>query len=132
MGVHLARYVAADLMLDTVPYNAHTTAADALWMRCPVLTAPGETFSARVCAGLLSAIGMDDMIAIDLDDYTARAIALARDAAARAALRARLNDVRAGVLFDTAAFARHFEAGLKTAWERACDGLPRAAIGVAA
>ena len=130
MDVHLARYSVAELMLDTAPYNAHTTAADALWMGCPVLTVPGRTFAARVCAGLLSTAGLDDLIARDLDDYTRTAIALARDEARRADLRTRLRGTRTRVLFDNAAFARHFETGLSAAWQRAVDGLPPVTIDV--
>ncbi len=123
LPLHLARYAIADLMLDTTPYNGHATNADALWMGCPVLTLPGVTFASRVCAGLLDVIGLRDLIATDPDDYVRRAVALAGDRAALAALRAGLADVRQSILFDNATFAREFEAGLFAAWERRLAGL---------
>jgi len=62
---HLARHRAADLFLDTLPYNAHTTASDALWAGLPVLTLPGRAFAARVAASLLAAIGLPELICSD-------------------------------------------------------------------
>lgn len=87
---HLARYRHADLFLDTLPYNAHTTASDALRMGVPVITQPGVSFAARVGASLLNAVRMPELIVPDAHAYVALAIALGRDAERRAALRERL------------------------------------------
>ena len=73
---HVARYALADLFLDTFPYGAHTTAADALWMGTPVLTLPGLSFASRVCSSLVSAAGIGELICIDLGAWTAKAIEL--------------------------------------------------------
>jgi hypothetical protein len=108
---HLARLSLADLVLDTLPYNAHTTASDALWVGVPVVTCPGSTFAARVAASLLTAVGVTDTIAKSLDEYEAIALRLAQDAAARRALRERLVASRmSSPLFDAAGFARDLEA----------------------
>jgi predicted O-linked N-acetylglucosamine transferase (SPINDLY family) len=108
---HLARHRAADLFLDTLPYNAHTTACDALWAGLPVLTRIGETFAGRVAASVLGAIGLRELITETAADYERRAIALAADPARLAALRGRLAQNRLTMpLFDTGLFARHMEA----------------------
>jgi len=106
---YLSRYRHADLFLDTDPYNAHTTASDALWAGCPVLTAPGRTFAARVAGSLNHHLGMPAMNVPDDDAFVARAIALGNDPAALAALRAELAGRRDhSGLFDMAAFAGDF------------------------
>ena len=103
---YLARYQHADLFLDTHPYNAHTTASDALWAGCPVLTAPGNTFAARVAGSLNHHLGMDDMNVADDQAFIATAIALGNDAAALQATRQRLTEARErSSLFDMAGFA---------------------------
>ena len=84
---HLARHRLADLCLDTLPYNAHTTASDALWAGLPVLTCLGETFAGRVAASLLKAIGLDALITRTLAEYEALALRLARDPAYLATLK---------------------------------------------
>ncbi len=111
---YLARYRHADLFLDTHPYNAHTTASDALWAGCPVLTCPGETFAARVAGSLNHHLGLDDMNVADEPAFIATAIALGNDAAALQALRARLAQARrhAG-LFDMAGCAGDLSALLQ-------------------
>ncbi len=76
---HLARHRAADLFLDTFPVNAHTTASDALWAGCPVLTMAGETFVSRVAGSLLRTIGLSELVTGSLEDYQATALRLARD-----------------------------------------------------
>ena len=76
---HLARHRLADLFLDTLPYDAHTTASDALWMGLPVLTCPGKTFAGRVAASLLTAAGLEELIAQSLEDYESMALKLARN-----------------------------------------------------
>jgi len=109
---YLARYRHADLFLDTDPYNAHTTASDALWAGCPVLTTPGRTFAARVAGSLNHHLGMDVMNVDDDAQFVARAIALGTDAGQLGALRAELAARRDGSsLFDMAGFATDF-AGL--------------------
>jgi predicted O-linked N-acetylglucosamine transferase (SPINDLY family) len=107
---YLARLQHADLFLDTGPYNAHTTASDALWVGCPVLTQPGATFAARVAGSLNHHLGMDGMNVIDDEAFVARAVALGRDADARAALRVDLAQRRRrnSGLFDMAGFGRDF------------------------
>jgi predicted O-linked N-acetylglucosamine transferase (SPINDLY family) len=114
---HLARYALADLFLDNLPYGAHTTAADALWMALPVLTLPGRSFASRVCASLLSAAGLGDLICATPEIYVARAIALGRDRAAAAALK---NQLAAGrdtcLLFDTPRLVAHLEDLYRQMW----------------
>jgi predicted O-linked N-acetylglucosamine transferase (SPINDLY family) len=108
---YLGLYRHADLFLDTWPYNAHTTASDALWAGCPVLTWRGEAFAGRVAASLLHAVGLPELVADGVEDYVARAIALAQDAGERARLRAYLEGPgHASPLFDTRATTRALEA----------------------
>ena len=108
---YLALYRAADVFLDTWPYNAHTTASDALWAGCPLVTLRGETFASRVAASLLSAVGLPELVCDDVAGYVAKALALARDPAERARLRVHLEGAgRASALFDTAATTRALEA----------------------
>jgi len=116
---YLALYRHADLFLDTWPYNAHTTASDALWAGCPVLTILGETFAGRVAASLLHAVGLPELVADSIDGYVARACELARDDAARARLREHLaGPGRASPLFDTAATTRALERAYETMVEQ--------------
>ncbi len=106
---YLARYRHADLFLDTHPYNAHTTASDALWAGCPVLTTPGQTFAARVAGSLNQHLGLDAMNVADDPAFVATAVALGNDRAALAALRAQLSAAREqSALFDMAGFAADF------------------------
>jgi predicted O-linked N-acetylglucosamine transferase (SPINDLY family) len=112
---HLARHRLADLCLDTLPYNAHTTASDALWAGLPVLTCLGETFAGRVAASLLKAIGLDALITHSFAEYEALALRLARDPAYLAALKDRLIRNRDGnLLFDTQRATRHIETAYQT------------------
>ncbi|MCC6195960.1 MAG: tetratricopeptide repeat protein, partial [Burkholderiales bacterium] len=112
---YLALYRHADLFLDTWPYNAHTTASDALWAGCPVLTLRGETFAGRVAESLLTAVGLPELVAANVDDYVARAVALAGNRDERARLAAHLaGPGRASPLFDTAATTRALEAAYET------------------
>ncbi len=98
---HLARIPLADLFLDSLPYGAHTTASDALWMGVPVLTVAGRGFAARVCGSLVSAAGLSDMVMTTEADYIEKAVALGHDPGALKALRARLAEARDHcVLFD--------------------------------
>jgi predicted O-linked N-acetylglucosamine transferase (SPINDLY family) len=108
---YLARYAVADLFLDTTPFNAGTTANDALWMGLPVLTCAGQTFASRMAGALLTAARLPELITTDLDAYTERAVQLATTPDACARLRAHLEHEREhGVLFDTPRFARALEA----------------------
>jgi predicted O-linked N-acetylglucosamine transferase (SPINDLY family) len=118
MEEHLARHRQADLFLDTLPYGAHTTASDALWAGLPVLTLLGTAFAGRVAASLLSAAGMQELIARTPEEYEALALELAFDRARHAALRARLARNRAQPLFDTDRFRRHIEAAYVTMRDR--------------
>jgi predicted O-linked N-acetylglucosamine transferase (SPINDLY family) len=112
---HLARVGAADLFLDTLPYNAHTTATDALWAGVPVITCPGETHASRVAGSLLKAAGLPELITSTMAEYEALAVSLAQDLDRLRALRERLMRSRASApLFDTPAFVR----GLETAYTR--------------
>jgi predicted O-linked N-acetylglucosamine transferase (SPINDLY family) len=113
---HLARLQLADLFLDTLPYNAHTTAAEALWAEVPVVTCRGSAFAGRVGASLLTASGLPELICADLDAYQRLATELAREPARLAALRQRLRLSRTSVpLFDTRRYTREFEALLHAA-----------------
>src|SRR6185295_18710123 len=87
--VHLARHRLADLFLDTIPYNAHTTASDALWAGLPVLTCRGTQFDGRVAASLLETIGLTELVTHSIEDYESLALALTRDPARLAALKTR-------------------------------------------
>ncbi|TCZ52278.1 O-linked N-acetylglucosamine transferase, SPINDLY family protein [Roseicella aquatilis] len=99
---HLARYAVADLFLDTMPYSAHTTASDALWMGVPVLALPGRSFASRVSASLVSAAGMPELVCDSPADYVERAVALGQDRDRLRACRTRLLEHRdTSVLFDT-------------------------------
>jgi predicted O-linked N-acetylglucosamine transferase (SPINDLY family) len=116
---HLARHRCADLFLDTLPYNAHTTASDALWAGLPVLTCIGTTFSGRVAASLLRAIGLPELITHSLDEYAALALQLAGDPERLDEIRRKLLAHRTTwPLFDTDRFRRYLEAGYVEMWER--------------
>ena len=126
---YLARLQLADLFLDTNPYNAHTTASDALWAGCPVLTAPGATFAARVAGSLNHHLGLADMNVADDDDFVRRAVELATTPGALAALRSDLAARREGAaLFDMRGFATDFAALLRRMAERHRAGLRPAAL----
>jgi predicted O-linked N-acetylglucosamine transferase (SPINDLY family) len=117
---HLARIAHADLFLDTLIYNAHTTASDALWAGVPVLTLPGDAFASRVGASLVTAAGLPELVARDRAHYKALAIQLAGDRRHLAALRARL--AARGALYDTGAFAKRLEALYEQIWARHLAG----------
>jgi protein O-GlcNAc transferase len=116
---HLARLQLADLFLDTLPYNAHATACDALWAGVPVLTCTGEAFAARVAASLLNAVGLPELITANLGEYEALALKLATDRAMLGDLRAKLARNRATApLFDTDRYCRHLKRAYVAMWER--------------
>ena len=119
---HLARHALAGLFLDTRPYNAHTTASDALWMGSPVVTCPGNSFQSRVAASILTAAGVPELIAPSLAAYEALALSLARDPQSLSRIRAKLTENRETcALFDIARFTR----SLEDAYLRMCNGRTR-------
>lgn len=119
MADHLARHRVADLFLDTLPYNAHTTASDALWTGLPVLTQRGEAFPGRVAASLLRAVGMPELIASDPQSYEELAVELAGNPEKLAAIRRKLAANRLTTpLFDTELYARHLDAAYMAMFER--------------
>jgi predicted O-linked N-acetylglucosamine transferase (SPINDLY family) len=129
---HLARHRLADLFLDTLPYNAHTTACDALWTGLPIVTCKGTTFAGRVAASLLTAIGVPELAADSLAEYEALALRLATVAEARASIRTKLERNRSAYpLFDTARSTRHLESAYATMWERHSRGEPAISFDVA-
>jgi predicted O-linked N-acetylglucosamine transferase (SPINDLY family) len=116
---HLARHRLAGLFLDTLPYNAHTTASDALWAGLPVVTCTGNTFAGRVAASLLNAVGLPELVTGSLTDYEALASRLASSPTELAEVRARLSANRTTMpLFDTGRFRHHIESAYVTMWER--------------
>jgi predicted O-linked N-acetylglucosamine transferase (SPINDLY family) len=122
---HLARQSLADVFLDTLPFNAGTTASDALWAGVPVVTRPGEAFAARMGASLLHALGMPELITQTPEEYVALAVRLGQDPQFLAETKAKLAANRATQpLFDTARFRRHIEAAYVAMWERVQRGEP--------
>ncbi|PTX54947.1 putative O-linked N-acetylglucosamine transferase (SPINDLY family) [Litoreibacter ponti] len=128
---HLARHAHADLFLDTFAYNAHTTGSDALWMGVPVITLRGRQFAARVCASLLGAVGLDELICETEAEYEALILELAQAPDRRAALRTHLETKRLKLpLFDTEGYTRALEAGFEAAHARWRDGQAPADISI--
>ena len=127
--LYLARYKSCDLFLDTLPYNAGTTASDALWAGLPVLTCRGDTFAGRVGASLLSALEMPELIAKDLAQYEELAVDLALRPAHLEKIKQQLGRQRLSApLFDTPRFTRHLEAAYTGIYERYHAGLPPAEL----
>jgi predicted O-linked N-acetylglucosamine transferase (SPINDLY family) len=125
LSEHLARHRVADLFLDTLPCNAHTTASDALWAGLPVLTCLGETFAGRVAASLLNAIRLPELITATLEDYEQLAVKLATHPEKLATIKRRLAENRSTTpLFDTKLFTKHIEAAYIAMYERHQAGLP--------
>lgn len=130
-GQHLARHRLADLALDNLPYNAHTTACDALWAGIPIVTTPAETFASRVAGSLLRAMDLRELVTASLADYEALALALATDATRLAELKAKVSANRVtSRLFDTAQRTRNLEAAFTRMWERHRHGEPPADFAV--
>lgn len=128
---YLVRHRLADLYLDVLPYNAHGSAADALWMGLPVLTCRGETFPGRVAGRLLAGLGLAELATASLAEYEATALALARDPARLADLRRRLAAARRDApVFDMAGFARDLERAYRGMAERRRAGKPPEAFAV--
>jgi predicted O-linked N-acetylglucosamine transferase (SPINDLY family) len=122
---HLARLRLAGMFLDTVYYNAHATASDALWAGLPVITCPGQTFASRVAGSLLNTVGLPELVTQSLADYEALALKLARDPELLAAIKQKLARQRASYpLFNTERFTRHMEAAYTAMWQRYQQGEP--------
>jgi predicted O-linked N-acetylglucosamine transferase (SPINDLY family) len=122
---HLARHRAADLCLDTLPYNAHATASDALWAGLPVLTCIGESFASRVAASLLRAIELPELITDTQQDYESLAVELAINPDRLQGIRQKLARNRLTTpLFDTQLFTRHIEDAYTQMYERYHADLP--------
>ncbi|NTW51246.1 MAG: tetratricopeptide repeat protein [Chlorobiaceae bacterium] len=129
LAEHLARHRLADLFLDTLPYNAHTTASDALWAGLPLLTQIGESFAGRVAASLLNAIGLPELITSSPEAYEALAIELATRPEKLAAIKLKLDANRlTAPLFDSDRFVGNFEAAYEKMYERYQLDLPPAHI----
>jgi protein O-GlcNAc transferase len=131
---HLERQRLADLYLDTFVVNAHTTASDALWVGLPVLTLCGRTFQARVCASVLYAVGLPELVTYTASDYEALALALAlvEDRSRLAGLRERLHVNRLTCpLFDTEGYVRHLERAYELLWWERQAGRPAHPLWVA-
>jgi predicted O-linked N-acetylglucosamine transferase (SPINDLY family) len=132
LAEHLARHQRADLFLDTLPCNAHTTASDALWAGLPVLTCLGSTFAGRVAASLLTAVGLPELVTTSLADYEALALQLATQPQKLQAIRSKLHAQRDTMpLFDTPGFTAHLEQAYVQMHARYRQGLPPAAMAVA-
>ncbi len=127
-AAHLGRLSLAGLVLDTLPYNAHTTASDSLWTGVPVLTVSGQSFAARVAAGLNTAIGLPELIVTDLAAYEAMAVALAKDAKKHKALKTKLaKNRKTKPLFDAPGFCKAIETAFTRMAEQAsCGESPKA------
>lgn len=129
---HMARLQLADIFLDTLPYNAHATASDALWAGVPVVTCKGEAFAGRVASSLLLAAGLPELVTATLADYEALALKLARDPTALALLREKLARSKVTApLFDTDRTRQCIEAAYRQMLERAARGEPPASFKVA-
>jgi predicted O-linked N-acetylglucosamine transferase (SPINDLY family) len=121
---HLARLRLADLFLDTLPYNAHTTASDALWAGLPLLTCPGKSFASRVAASLLHAVELPELVMDSLEAYEAKAIELAKDTSQLNAIKLKLEQNRkTSSLFDGKLFAQHLEMAYEAMFSRYQAGL---------
>ena len=120
---YLARYTVADLFLDVLPYNAISTAVDALWAGLPIVTCAGGTFGGRGAGSALLALGLPELVCDSLASYEATALKFAKDAAALAGLKSRLRTNRdSQPLFDTNRFRRSIEAAYVAMWERCVRG----------
>lgn len=121
---HLARYPLGDLFLDTLPYGAHTTAADALWMNVPVLTLLGRSFASRVCASFVRTAGLDELVCTTAESYVERAVEIGNDRQKLAAVKAKLAAGRDSCFFfDTPRFVRHLEDLYRHMWSDLIRGV---------
>ncbi len=132
MAEHLARQRLADLYLDTLPYNAHSTTCDALWAGLPVLTCAGRSFASRVAASALTAVGLPELITSSLAEYERRALELTQEPGRLQALRAHLERQQStSPLFDCARYARHLESAYTRMHQRRVRGEPPESFAVA-
>jgi protein O-GlcNAc transferase len=123
LEAHVARMALGDLFLDSLPYNAHTTASDALWAGLPILTCRGTAFAGRVAASLLQAVGLPELVTETLADYEKLALTLARDPVLLQHYRDRLKENRRKApLFDTARTTRQIEAAYEMMMARRLRG----------
>jgi protein O-GlcNAc transferase len=121
---YLARYRVCDLFLDTFPYNAGTTASDALWVGLPVLTLMGQSFASRIAASLLRAIGLPELVTTSRAEYEGLAIELAMNPNKLAEIKFKLTSNRlTAPLFDTPLFTKNLEAAYIQMYERYQAGL---------
>lgn len=129
MADHLARHTLADLFLDTLPYNAHTTTSDALWMGLPVLTCRGETFAGRVAASLLNAANLPELVTATIEEYEASALHLATNQPTLNAIKDKLAQAKhACPLFDSDLFAHNLEAIYQEMWRIYLSSQPAKSI----
>jgi len=120
---HVARYQLADLFLDNMPYGAHTTAADSLWMGTPILTMTGTSFAARVCSSLVRAAGLEETICTSISDYEEKAVALGNDRDQLARLRKLLIENKEKTpLFNTPQLVDELEQAYRVMWNDYCKG----------
>lgn len=132
-SLHLARHRLANLFLDTFRYTAATTAIDALWAGLPIVTRRGNNFFSRICATLVTNIGLSDMICNSIQEYEDRAVYFANDNSALSAVRARLaQNVHTEPLFDIQRFCRHLEDAYLAMWQHHTSGKALASINVPA
>ncbi|MBV8754735.1 MAG: tetratricopeptide repeat protein [Hyphomicrobiales bacterium] len=130
---HLARHALADLLLDTLPYGAHSTGAAALWAGLPFITCLGATMQSRIGASILRAAGLPELVTHSLDEYEQLAARLAADPSELATIRCKLQTNRlACPLFDTDRFRRHIEAAYLRMWEQHRQGCGPEAFAVSA
>jgi predicted O-linked N-acetylglucosamine transferase (SPINDLY family) len=130
MADHLGRQSLADLYLDTLPYNAHSTASDALWTGVPVLTCAGRGFASRVAASALAAVGLPELVTHSLEEYARRALELARDPHRIHALRSKLAQRERSMLFDSGRYTASLETAYLRMHERVARGEPAAAFSI--
>jgi predicted O-linked N-acetylglucosamine transferase (SPINDLY family) len=130
--LHLARLAGADLFLDTMPYNAHNTAVEALWAGLPLVTCTGQSMAARVATSVLATADLPELATSSLAGYEALALSLAREPDRLAALRAKLLATRdQSPLFDLPRYCRHLEAAYTTMVQRQRDGAAPASFAIA-
>jgi predicted O-linked N-acetylglucosamine transferase (SPINDLY family) len=128
---HLARHRLADLFLDTLPCNAHTSASDALWAGLPLVACAGSSFAGRVAGSLLHAVGLPELVTENLEEYAALALKLAKDRRLLGEVRAKLARNRSTApLFATDLFRRHIESAYQTMWQTWQRGEPPRAFAV--
>jgi predicted O-linked N-acetylglucosamine transferase (SPINDLY family) len=122
---YLETYLFADLFLDTMPFNAGTTARDAIWCGLPVLTIQGKSFAGRMASSLLKAIEMDDLITQDLDEYKAIAVRLAKNEEFYKSIKSALMVRKEGASFDIESYAKSLEMAYEKIFEVSSSGVPK-------